>query len=79
MALYLCTVYGSTGIEEWLRDRVAAAGKRLDMGKSCIRFKRLDDLPLHVIGEAIARVPVATYVAKYEAVLEQVRASRRPR
>ena len=37
-----------------LRDGFRAAGKRLDMGKSCLRFKKVDDLPLDVIGKVIA-------------------------
>lgn len=36
------------------------------MGKSCIRFKKLDDLPLDVIGEAIRRVPAGAYIDMYE-------------
>jgi Domain of unknown function (DU1801) len=63
MALYLMTVYGSPPLATWFRAAFAAAGKRLDMGKSCVRFARLDDLPLDVIGELIARVPLETYVA----------------
>ncbi len=62
MALYLMTVYGNPKVEAWLRERFAAAGKKLDMGKSCIRFKKIEDLPLEVIGEAFARVSVADYI-----------------
>ena len=36
------------------------------MGKSCIRFKKLDDVPLEVIGEAIRRVPARLYIETYE-------------
>ena len=45
----------------------AAAGKKLDMGKSCVRFKNLDDLPLDVIGRSIAATSVDAYIARYEA------------
>ena len=65
MAIYLMGVYGEGG-DEWLRERWAAAGKTLDMGKSCIRFRRLDDLALDVIAEAIARTSVDDFVASYE-------------
>jgi hypothetical protein len=41
------------------------------MGQACVRFKRLDDLPLEVIGKAIARVPVDKYIARYEEVRQQ--------
>ena len=69
MALYLMTVYQSPEMAEWLTAEFALRGKKLDMGKSCIRFKKLEALPLDVIGEAIARVPLAEYVKRYEAAL----------
>jgi uncharacterized protein YdhG (YjbR/CyaY superfamily) len=68
MSLYLNTVYGDPETERWFRDRYAASGKKLDMGKSCVRFRKLDDLPLDLIGETIARTPVDRYVERYEAV-----------
>jgi Domain of unknown function (DU1801) len=76
MSLYLMTVYGDPAAAQWFREAFAAAGKKLDMGKACVRFKRLDDLPLDVIGQAIARVPVADYLARYEQ-LRQTTASGR--
>ncbi len=66
-AVYLNGVYQEPALEEQLRDAYAAAGKRLDMGKSCVRFKRTEDLPLQAIGEIIAAVPVDTFIARYEA------------
>lgn len=41
-------------------------GKKLDMGGSCVHFKTLDDLPLDVVGDTIARVTVDEYVKRYE-------------
>ena len=46
-----------------LKAAFKQAGKKLDMGKSCIRFKQADDLPLDAIGAEIAAVPVDRYVA----------------
>jgi hypothetical protein len=66
MSLYLMCEYSDAGEETWFRKAWAKTGKRLDMGKSCIRFKSLDDLPLNVIGEAIQRVPAKKYIAIYE-------------
>lgn len=66
MSLYLIPVYGDPQEEAWFRERYVASGKRLDMGKSCVRFKRLEDLPLDVIGETIARVDVESFIAHYE-------------
>jgi Domain of unknown function (DU1801) len=76
MSLYLNTVYGDPETARWFRERYAASGKKLDMGKSCVRFRRLDDLPLDVVGETIARVPVDRYVERYEAVRGSSRRSR---
>ncbi len=67
MALYLPSVYADPVLATWFRNAFAAAGKKLDMGKSCVRFKSLDALPLAVIGETIAKVPVDMFLAGYEA------------
>lgn len=69
MALYLMCVYGSEENEKWFREAWAKTGKKLDMGKSCVRFKKLSDLPLEVIGELIKRVPARKYVEQYQASL----------
>jgi uncharacterized protein YdhG (YjbR/CyaY superfamily) len=66
MSVYLMSVYAEGNEENWLRDQFKKAGKKLDMGKCCIRFKKLEDLPLEVIGEAIRRVPVKECIAQYE-------------
>lgn len=66
LALYLMTVYGDPETERWFRQAWADAGKKLDMGKSCVRFKKLEDVPLDVIGQVIARVPVKEYIARVE-------------
>ncbi|RME73994.1 MAG: DUF1801 domain-containing protein [Chloroflexi bacterium] len=66
-ALYLMNVYSNPELARWLKDAFASAGKKLDMGKSCLRFKRLDDLPLAVIGQIIAQTPPEALIAAYEA------------
>ena len=66
MAVYLNNVYGDPATLEWFTAAYAASGKRLDMGKSCVRFKRLADLPLDVIGETIARTSLDDFLAFYE-------------
>jgi hypothetical protein len=65
-AVYLTAVYGSKSREKHLSDAFKAIGKKPDMGKSCIRFKRLDDIPLVAIGEIIASVPVDELIARHE-------------
>jgi len=66
MSLYLTGVYGDEGTQAWLREQWAATGKKLDMGKACLRFRRLDDLALDVVGAAIGRLPVDEFLARYE-------------
>lgn len=65
-AVYLTGSYGDPKRAAKLREGFKAAGKKLDAGKSCIRFKKLEDLPLDVIGEAIAGMPVDEFIARYE-------------
>src|SRR6478672_2290298 len=57
MSLYLMAVYMDGDQQKWFREAWARTGKKLDMGKACVRFKKLEDLPLDVIGEVIRRVP----------------------
>jgi len=70
MAVYLMCIYGHKEHDQWFRKEWAKTGKKLDAGKSCIRFKKLDDLALDVIGQAIARVPAKKYIAYYESVIK---------
>jgi Domain of unknown function (DU1801) len=65
LSLYLMGAYGDEVTEAWLRERWPA-DKKLDMGKSCLRFKRLEDLPLDLVGEVIGRTSVDDFIAIYE-------------
>jgi hypothetical protein len=62
MALYLMCAYADGPVKKRLVAGFKAAGKKLDMGKSCLRFKRLEDLPLDVIAETAAAVPMKKYI-----------------
>jgi len=77
LSLYLMCVYGESDHSKWFREAWAKSGKKLDMGKACIRFKKADDLALDVIAEVIRRVPAKKYVAFCEAFTNA--ASPRPR
>lgn len=66
-ALYLLGAYMVPAQTAALKDAFAKAGKKLDMGKSCLRFRTLDDLPLPALGELIASMPPAAFIAAYEA------------
>ena len=65
VSLYLNTVYGNPAEEAWFKERYADSGKRLNMGKSCLRFRRLEELPLDVIAETIARADLDRTLAHY--------------
>ena len=62
-ALYLNCIYGSEERTEELRQRFAASGRKLDMGKSCVRFRKAADLDLDAIGEAVSAVTPDEYIA----------------
>ncbi len=66
MSVYLMCVYGDKKTLDWFTAGYKASGKKLDMGKSCVRFKKLEDLPLDLIGEAVGRVSVEKFREIYE-------------
>lgn len=66
-ALYLTCVYQDEALEAELKAGFEAAGKPLDMGKSCLRFRKLEDVPLNVIANIVASVPPDDFIASYEA------------
>jgi hypothetical protein len=66
MAIYLMGCYGDAKLAKWFEAEFKKSGKKLDMGKSCVRFRTLDDLPLALIGQTVARLPVDNFIALYE-------------
>lgn len=60
MSIYIMSVYGDA--ESKFREEYKATGKRLDMGKCCVRFRKLEDLPLEVIGKAVAYWPMKKWI-----------------
>ena len=77
MAFYGFCIY----MDEELKIRFVEAwkktGKKLDMGKSCVRFKKLEDVPLKVIGDAVKRVPMKKFIKQYEEQLQQTDAGKK--
>ena len=78
MSLHLMGLYMSPERERQFRDAWARTGKKLDMGKACLRFKKVEDLSLEVIAEAIRRMPAKEYIAIYEANLAKMMAAKKP-
>ena len=66
--LHLMGVYGDPRQRAALEDGFRRAGKKLDLGKACVRFKRAGDLALDTIAEVIAAVPPEVLIAQHEAV-----------
>lgn len=67
MAVYLTSVNSDAETQDWFRERYLESGCKLDMGKSCVRFKKLEQLPLPLIGEVIARTGVEDFLDHYRA------------
>ena len=66
-ALYLTNVYDNKPAMDRLAAAYKALGKKLDMGKSCLRFTSLDDIPLDVIGDIVASTSVEERIERSEA------------
>ena len=64
MAVYLMCIYGEG--EKAFKEAYKATGKKMDIGKACIRFRKLEDLQLDLIGKTIAKVSVDNFIAQYE-------------
>ncbi len=78
LSLYMMGVYcgcgegsgaSETAHARWFRESWARTGKKLDMGKACVRFRKVEDLALDVIGEAFRRVHAKMYIERYQQVL----------
>jgi len=68
MAVYLTGIYGDDEARREFEAAYRATGKRYDVGKSCVRFRKLDDLPLALIGESVAWLGVDAFIARVEKV-----------
>ena len=67
MVLHCIGLYLDPALSAWFTSEYKKSGKKLDMGKGCVRFKKLEDLPLDVVGRTVARVSVEEHIATYQA------------
>ena len=74
MSLYLTCAYVDPRVKQWFLDAWASTGKKLDMGGGCLRFKKVDDVALDVIGDLIRRTPARAVIERYEETLRAGRA-----
>ena len=70
MVLHFLCFYGHPALPTWFVNEYKKTGKKLDMGKGCVRFKSLNDLALDVVGRTVARVPVEEQISNYRAARE---------
>ncbi|HEX8617027.1 MAG TPA: DUF1801 domain-containing protein [Thermoanaerobaculia bacterium] len=76
-SLYLLGPYGNEAQAAALRDGFARAGKKLDMGKSCVRFRKMGDLALDAIARSIASTPPEAFIQQYEAARANTAAAKK--
>ena len=65
-AVYLFSIYEDDGLREEFEQRYRDSGKRMDVGKSCVRFTKLANLPLDVIAWAVSQTGVEERIERYE-------------
>ena len=75
MSMHILSVYTQGEEDSWFRKEWAKTGKKLDMGKCCIRFRKLDDLALDLLGEVIRKTPAKVYIEYYKAARELAQAA----
>ena len=66
MTLYLNNVYSDPEMYSWFVNEYKSSGKKLDMGKSCVRFKKLENLPLDLISEVVGKTSVDKFIKIYK-------------
>ena len=68
MAVYLTGIYMNEANRKSFEEAYRATGKRFDVGKSCVRFKKLEDLPLELIGKTIGSITMNDFVSMVKRV-----------
>ena len=79
MAIYLSGIHVDDDARQRFEGQYRATGKRYDAGKSCVRFRKLSDLPLELIGESIASFSVDEFIALVDKVHSTRKSKRRRR
>lgn len=70
LSLYLMPLYGESPELTWFETEWKKSGKKLDMGKCCIRFKKAEDIPIDLVGKLVARWPVSRWTEIYQSMLD---------
>lgn len=70
LTIYFMHLYMNPEELKWFESEFAKTGKKLDMGKSCIRFKRIDDIPLELLRRTVKRISADRYIKLYEQTIQ---------
>ena len=76
MALHLMCCYGDPKLKAGLEKAWKDTGRKFDMGGGCVRFKKLEDVPLEVVGQLVASLPVAVYIRRIEKMFAEIAEAR---
>src|SRR4249920_2720400 len=76
MAFHLMCCYGDPKLKAWFEKAWKDAGKKFDMGGGCVRFEKLEDVPLAVIGQLVASMPVDVYIRRIEKTFAEIAKAR---
>ena len=72
IAVYNMGIYGNPALLKWFTEAHAKASpKKLDMGKSCIRYKKPEDIPFDLIGQLASKISPDEWIAQYESVISR--------
>lgn len=66
IGFYAFCIYTDAKLKDWFVDEFQKTGNRLDMGKSCIRFKKLEAIPLELLGQLTSKISVEKFIQSYE-------------
>lgn len=70
--MYHMALYSDKKLHDWFVSEFPNHSKaRLDMGKSCVRFKKFDDIPYDLIGQLLTKITVEDWITMYEKVLKR--------
>lgn len=69
LSLYLMGLYADEKLSTWFKQAWAKTGKKLDMGAACVRIKKIEDVPLDLVGEAFRKLTANAYIAQYQKLL----------
>ena len=68
ISIHLLCIYFDQELASWFKSEWIKTGKKLDMGKGCVRVKSLDEIPLALLGKAIKKMKLKSFLAQYEAL-----------